>query len=87
LSVADLLFLLASRKNTPPPQAIDYSTMRADIIEDVKTTVRAEMNSGWNGIDNTNMGADLFDPYVESFANQQGAHFMRYIPGRTPTTM
>lgn len=93
VSLSDLFILFNSRKAAPAPSpapapnaSIDYSRMHSQIIKDVKSAVRDEMNSQLPGLINSrNIGASLNAPYVESFAAKQTADFMRYIPGRTPT--
>jgi len=97
VSLSDLFIFFNSRKAAqapaparapaPAPNAsIDYSSMQREIINDVKSAVRDEMNSHLPGLINSrNIESNLDDSYVESFAAKQAADFMRYIPARTPT--
>ena len=64
-----------------------YSSMRDEIISDVKSAVRSEvLNSQWTGLLNSgHTGAQVLDDScIDTFAAQQGSDFMRYIPGKNP---
>ena len=66
----------------------DYSNMRNEIIGDVKSAVRTEvLNTQWTGLMNAGGNMEpqvLDDSCIDTIADQQGADFMRYIPGKNP---
>jgi hypothetical protein len=98
LSLSDLMTLLGSTSTATPKapmvpmatmgpssveQANTYGGMRNDIIKDVKEAVKNEMlqkqfSEGSNGSE------VMDDSCIDSLSAQQGADFMRYIPGKNP---
>jgi hypothetical protein len=98
ISISDLLSLLGSSTTTPGPtpgptslttspsmHEASYSTMRDEIMGDVKSAVRNELlNSQWTGLLNSGHTQVLDDSCIDTFAAQQGSDFMRYIPGKNP---
>jgi uncharacterized protein (DUF608 family) len=95
LTLSDLLALLgsgASKEEEEKDKEDDYDyltkdkyyrNMRADMMADVKNAVRKEL---LNGKYNDLYGGDsvLDDSCIDSFSSQQGADFMKYIPGKNP---
>jgi hypothetical protein len=95
LSLTDLLSLIGTTNSTPPPPsqnpivvnsglgASAYNSLKDSIISDVKQTVRDEL---LNGSLSGGLGGDtvLSDDCIDSFSAQQGADFMRYVPGKNP---
>ena len=88
LSLSDLLALLGSgtTKDTDSSyeEAREYGSMRNEIMTDVKRAVKAELLHGklsglYDSQDNV-----LDDSCIDSFSAQQGADFMKYIPGKNP---
>jgi hypothetical protein len=92
LSISDLFSLFgkkqvtdvsgAGARDTPSPaptfDSQYVSDLRNSIVDDVKQTVRAELDS------RDSQDTILNDSCIDSVANQQGADFMRYIPGKNP---
>jgi hypothetical protein len=95
LSLTDLLSLIGTTNSTPPPStpapvvvnsglgASAYSSLKDSIISDVKQVVRDEL---LNGSLSGGLGGNtiLEDDCIDSFSSQQGADFMKYIPGKNP---
>ncbi len=54
-----------------------YSAFKNDILQEVRTTVRDQLQKKQEG----NV---LTDSCIDSVANQQGTDWMRYIPGKNP---
>jgi len=94
LSLTDLLSLIGTTNSTPPPatpapvvvssglDASAYTSLKDSIISDVKQVVRDELLNGSlsGGLGNT----ILEDDCIDSFSAQQGADFMKYVPGKNP---
>jgi len=59
-----------------------YSNLKTTILSDVRQTVRDTLQSS-SGVA-ANAGPVLNDSCIDSAVNQQGADFMRYIPGKNP---
>jgi hypothetical protein len=59
-----------------------YSNLKGTILSDVRQTVRDTLQS--QGGAAANAGPVLTDSCIDSAAAQQGADFMRYIPGKNP---
>lgn len=97
LSLTDLLSLIGTTGGTatapssaPAPVVVNsgldantYNSFKTSIISDVKQVVRDEM---LNGSLSGGLGSDtvLSDDCIDSFSAQQGADFMKYIPGKNP---
>jgi hypothetical protein len=94
LSLTDLLSLIGTTGTTAPAppapvvvnsglDANTYNSFKTSIISDVKQVVRDEM---LNGSLSGGLGSDtvLSDDCIDSFSSQQGADFMKYIPGKNP---
>jgi hypothetical protein len=97
LSLTDLLSLVGTTNSTPPrttsstqPIVVNsglgasaYNSLKDSIISDVKQTVRDEL---LNGSLSGGLGSEtvLSDDCIDSFSAQQGADFMKYIPGKNP---
>ena len=96
LTLSDLLALLGSGASKKGDDKDDddndydgkdkyYRNMRADMMRDVKKAVKNELLHGkysdlyGGGGDNV-----LDDSCIDSFSSQQGADFMKYIPGKNP---
>jgi hypothetical protein len=62
-----------------------YNHMRSSLISDVKQTVRDELlNGSLYGSGPNSSATVLYDDCLDSFSAQQGASFMKYIPGKNP---
>ncbi len=63
-----------------------YSNLKGTILSDVRQTVRDTLQSSSAGQGGAarNAGPVLTDSCIDSVAAQQGADFMRYIPGKNP---
>ena len=95
LSLSDLLSLLgASSKNSSEDSKDNddddydgkdkyYRNMRADMMSDVKNAVKNELLYGKYS-DLYAGDTTLDDSCIDSFSSQQGADFMKYIPGKNP---
>lgn len=98
LSLTDLLSLIGTTNTTAAPSASAplnpivvnsglgasaYNSLKDSIISDVKQTVRDEL---LNGSLSGGLGSDtvVSDDCIDSVSAQQGADFMRYIPGKNP---
>lgn len=97
LSLTDLLSLIGTTNSTPSPSssspspivvnsgidAGEYNSLKTSIISDVKQVVRDEL---LNGSLSGGLGGNtiLEDDCIDSFSSQQGADFMKYIPGKNP---
>ena len=57
-----------------------YNSMRDDIMKDIRQTVKDEMLSKQF----SDGGEVIDDSCIDSVSAQQGADFMRYIPGKNP---
>ena len=96
LSLTDLLSLIGTTNVAPPAPApaapivlnsglgaSAYNSLKDSIISDVKQVVRDEL---LNGSLSGGLGGEtvVSDDCIDSFSAQQGADFMRYIPGKNP---
>lgn len=96
LSLTDLLSLIGSTNLTPKPTPVAqpivvnsnlganaYNKLKDNIISDVKQTVRDEL---LNGSLSGGLGEEtvLSDDCIDTVSAQQGADFMRYVPGKNP---
>lgn len=85
LSLSDLMSLLGYGTTVTSLDAKDpvvgnsYKEMRSEIIKDVKKAVRDEMLAKQFSDETV-----LDDSCIDSFSAQQGADFMKYIPGKNP---
>lgn len=87
LSLSDLMSLLGYgttvtslyKTDRDTVTASTYNKLRGDIIKDVKQTVRDEMLNKQFSDETV-----LDDSCIDSFSAQQGADFMKYIPGKNP---
>ena len=63
-----------------------YTNLKGTILSDVRQTVRDTLQSsaGGQGGAAGSAGPVLTDSCIDSAAAQQGADFMRYIPGKNP---
>jgi hypothetical protein len=63
-----------------------YSSLRDSIVSDVRQSVHDELlNAGSSGAGGGLLGQTVIrDDCIDSMAQQQGADFMRYIPGKNP---
>ena len=62
-----------------------YTNLKTNILSDVRETVRDTLQSSGGGAGAAaNAGPVLTDSCINSVADQQGADFMRYIPGKNP---
>ena len=63
-----------------------YSNLKGTILSDVRQTVRDTLQSYGSGKQGaaSNAGPVLTDSCIDSAAADQGADFMRYIPGKNP---
>ena len=59
-----------------------YTNLKGTILSDVRQTVRDTLQS--QGGATVNAGPVLTDSCIDSASSQQGADFMRYIPGKNP---
>jgi hypothetical protein len=98
LSLTDLLSLIGTTNDTPytPTPATQpivvnsgldtsaYNSMKDSIISDVKQTVRDELLNGSLSGGLGNPDTVLSDDCIDSYSSQQGADFMRYVPGKNP---
>jgi hypothetical protein len=100
LSLTDLLSLIGTTTSTPTstpsatPIVINqgggdysyYNRMKKAIIGDVRQTVRDELlNGSLSAINSSGCNGDtITDSCIDSFSDQQGADFMRFIPGKNP---
>lgn len=92
LSISDLLALLGSSSTraaasaAPVPADMSVNALytreiRDNIKQDIKMAVKSELlNSSL--LNNSNDTMD--DSCIDSFSSQQGADFMKYIPGKNP---
>lgn len=95
LTLSDLIKLISLSKgtsqNTPitssiPEQSVDsqfYSTLKPQILSDVRESVSKELNDSPLTKD-TSCGT-ISDECINSFVSKQSADFMRYIPGKNPS--
>ena len=68
-----------------PESSLDsqfISDLKGTILSDVRKTVRDTLQKSGAGAGSG--GTVLTDSCIDSVANQQGAEFMRYIPGKNP---
>jgi hypothetical protein len=100
LSLTDLLSLIGTSTTTPTttpsatPIVINqgggdysyYNKMKKAILGDVRQTVRDELlNGSLSAINSSGCSGDtITDSCIDSFSDQQGADFMRFIPGKNP---
>jgi hypothetical protein len=100
LSLTDLLSLIGTSTTTPTatpsatPIVINqgggdysyYNKMKKAILGDVRQTVRDELlNGSLSAINSSGCNGDtITDSCIDSFSDQQGADFMRFIPGKNP---
>ena len=100
LSLTDLISLIGTTNTTPDtlytpvapaPIVVNsgldssaYDSLKSGIISDVKQTVRDELLNGslYGGVGNSD--TVISDDCIDSFSSQQGADFMRYVPGKNP---
>lgn len=63
-----------------------YNKMKKAILGDVRQTVRDELlNGSLSAINSSGCNGDtITDSCIDSFSDQQGADFMRFIPGKNP---
>jgi len=63
-----------------------YNRMKKAILGDVRQTVRDELlNGSLSAINSSGCNGDtISDSCIDSFSDQQGADFMRFIPGKNP---
>jgi hypothetical protein len=63
-----------------------YNRMKKAILGDVRQTVRDELlNGSLSAINSSGCSGDtITDSCIDSFSDQQGADFMRFIPGKNP---
>ena len=63
-----------------------YNKMKKAILGDVRQTVRDELlNGSLSAINSSGCSGDtISDSCIDSFSDQQGADFMRFIPGKNP---
>lgn len=63
-----------------------YSSLKDSIISDVRQSVHDELlNASSSGLGGGLLGQTVLrDDCIDSMAQQQGADFMRYIPGKNP---
>ena len=63
-----------------------YNKMKKAILGDVRQTVRDELlNGSLSSINSSGCSGDtITDSCIDSFSDQQGADFMRFIPGKNP---
>ena len=63
-----------------------YNKMKKAILGDVRQTVRDELlNGSLSSINSSGCNGDtITDSCIDSFSDQQGADFMRFIPGKNP---
>jgi hypothetical protein len=54
-----------------------YNSIKGDLLQEVRTTVREEMKK-------KEEGSVLSDSCIESISNQQGTDWIKYIPGKNP---
>ena len=100
LSLADLFSLIGPSSSSPsstttiiqpstssagtPESSLDsqfISDLKGTILSDVRKTVRDTLQNTGGG---SCGGPVITDSCIDSAANQQGAEFMRYIPGKNP---
>lgn len=72
------------RPRVSSPDVMMYNNMRTSLISDVKQTVRDELMNGSLYSGGANSSTVLDDDCIDSFSAQQGANFMKYIPGKNP---
>lgn len=98
LSLTDLLSLIGTTNSTPSDYsapaapivvnsgigASAYNSLKDGIISDVKQVVRDELLNGSLSGGLGNADTVLSDDCIDSFSSQQGADFMRYVPGKNP---
>ena len=88
LSLSDLLALLgtgSSKKNNDNnTSSRAYNSLRNEIMSDVRSEVRNEMLNGKFSALFDEENNVLDDSCIDSFSAQQGADFMKYIPGKNP---
>jgi len=73
------------KRRDTPMEMMMYKDMRTSLLSDVKQTVRDELINGslyGGGINSS--ATVLDDDCIDSFSAQQGASFMKYIPGKNP---
>ncbi len=56
--------------------------LKKAIVKDVREEVKTQLGKNAESI--SNAGTVLDDSCIDSMSNQQGADFMRYIPGKNP---
>jgi hypothetical protein len=63
-----------------------YNRMKKAILGDVRQTMRDELlNGSLSAINSSGCKGDtISDSCIDSFSDQQGADFMRFIPGKNP---
>lgn len=97
LSLSDLLSLIGGSTSSasttptstsPQPVVIQqpsydsqfYTTFKSELLADVKQVVQDELVS--NPL--ASQGTVLDDSCIDSFSNQQGKDWMKYVPGKNP---
>jgi hypothetical protein len=78
-----------SNTTSAAPNTLDsqfYSSLKDSIISDVRQSVHDELlNAGASGQGGGLLGQTVMnDSCIDSMSEQQGADFMRYIPGKNP---
>jgi hypothetical protein len=93
VSISDLLALLTTKQTPPsqpvtqsqapvasvtePSFEQQFSSLKGSIMNDVRQTLRNELQSKTEG-------SVMNDSCIDSVVNQQGNEWMRYIPGKNP---
>jgi len=89
LSISDLLALLGSGSSTTDLSSTyddirEYNSLRSEIMSDVRREVKQQLVRGkFSGLYDSHDNV-IDDSCIDSFSAQQGADFMKYIPGKNP---
>lgn len=76
------IITMPSSSTTTAEPSLDskfYSSLRGDLLKDVRQTVREQLKQQAAGSQTV-----LTDSCIDSVAEQQGTDWMRYIPGKNP---
>jgi hypothetical protein len=71
-------------ESTPTYDQQFYSNLKTQLLDDVRHSVRKELRGSSLSKGDESCGM-VSDTCINSFVNQQGSDFMKYIPGKNPS--